>query len=95
MPDDKDHTDNNSYADNNDFAAVNDFVDNIDDIFAELDKTDINFDEVLENEFKDDSNANDIILEMYNSGRSVIEIAKELGLGVGEVKLVIDLYQGE
>lgn len=67
----------------------------LDDIFAELDQTDIDFDEVLDNEFNDDSNANDIILEMYQSGRSVIEIAKELGLGVGEVKLVIDLYQGE
>lgn len=81
-----------------DQTAISDDVDKLDDIdeiFAELDKTDINFDEVLESEFKDDSNANDIILEMYNNGRSVIEIAKELGLGVGEVKLVIDLYQGE
>ena len=78
-----------------DESAIDDLEENLDDIFAELDKTDINFDEVLESDFKDDSNANDIILEMYQNGRSVIEIAKELGLGVGEVKLVIDLYQGE
>lgn len=78
-----------------DESSIESLEDNLDDIFAELDKTDINFDEVLENDFKDDSNANDIILEMYQNGRSVIEIAKELGLGVGEVKLVIDLYQGE
>jgi hypothetical protein len=32
---------------------------------------------------------------MYRNGDNIITIAKELGLGVGEVKLVIDLYQGE
>lgn len=36
----------------------------------------------------------DVILEMYRSGYSILEIAKYLGLGVGEVKLVVDLYQG-
>ncbi len=41
-----------------------------------------------------DSNK-DIILEMHKSGLSILEIAKHLGLGVGEVKLVVDLYQGE
>lgn len=67
----------------------------LNDIFAEIDSTDIDFDDVLEKDFKDDSNANEIILEMYRSGNSIIDIAKQLGLGVGEVKLVIDLYQGE
>jgi hypothetical protein len=38
-------------------------------------------------------NANDIILEMKRSGMSILEIARQLGLGVGEVKLVVDLYQ--
>ena len=37
----------------------------------------------------------DIILEMYKSGLSILEIAKHLGLGVGEVKLVVDLYRGD
>ncbi len=37
----------------------------------------------------------DIILEMHKSGLSILEIAKHLGLGVGEVKLVVDLYQGD
>lgn len=37
----------------------------------------------------------DIIFEMHKSGLSILEIAKHLGLGVGEVKLVVDLYQGE
>ena len=40
-------------------------------------------------------NSNSLILEMYQNGDSIIEIAKQLGLGVGEVKLVVDLYQGE
>ena len=42
-----------------------------------------------------EENANDMILDLYKNGESVIDIAKQLGLGVGEVKLVIDLYQGE
>lgn len=33
------------------------------------------------------------ILQMYRQGKSTVAIAKELGLGVGEVKLVIDLYK--
>ena len=37
----------------------------------------------------------DIILEMHKSGLSILEIAKHLGLGVGEVKLVVDLYRGD
>lgn len=67
----------------------------LEDVFAEIDETDIDFDEVLEKEFKESENSNDIILEMYRNGSNIIEIAKQLGLGVGEVKLVIDLYQGE
>ena len=38
-------------------------------------------------------NSNDRILELYQRGKSQVAIAKELGLGVGEVKLVIDLYK--
>lgn len=38
-------------------------------------------------------NSNDRILELYKQGKSKVAIAKELGLGVGEVKLVIDLYR--
>lgn len=42
-----------------------------------------------------EDNTNDIILEMKRNGMSIMEIARELGLGVGEVKLVVDLYQGD
>ena len=39
-------------------------------------------------------NNNETILAMYATGKSKVEIAKELGLGVGEVSLVIDLFKG-
>lgn len=42
----------------------------------------------------DDKNNNEQILELHNQGKSNMVIAKELGLGVGEVKLVIDLFKG-
>ena len=38
-------------------------------------------------------NHNEKILALHNEGKSNVAIAKELGLGVGEVKLVIDLYR--
>ena len=39
-------------------------------------------------------NSNEKILELHKSGKSNMAIAKELGLGIGEVKLVIDLFEG-
>lgn len=39
-------------------------------------------------------NNNDRILRLHKEGKSSIDIAKELGLGVGEVKLVINLFKG-
>ncbi len=41
------------------------------------------------------SNHNQKILDMYRNGKDAVEIAKELGLGVGEVKLVIGLFREE
>ena len=40
-------------------------------------------------------NSNTQILELYSKGKSVVEISKLLGLGQGEVKLVIDLFKGK
>ncbi|MBR1691258.1 MAG: hypothetical protein IJ711_00610 [Lachnospiraceae bacterium] len=40
------------------------------------------------------SNNNEKILQLHRMNKSNVTIAKELGLGVGEVKLVIDLYKG-
>ena len=40
------------------------------------------------------SNKNQI-LKLHEEGKSIIEIAKSLGLGTGEVKLIIDLFENE
>lgn len=40
------------------------------------------------------SGKNERILELHRQNKSVLEISKQLGLGQGEVKLVIDLYGG-
>lgn len=39
-------------------------------------------------------NNNEKILELSKEGMSTLEIAKQLSLGVGEVQLVIDLFEG-
>lgn len=39
-------------------------------------------------------NNNEKILQLSKEGKSNVEIAKELGIGIGEVKLVIDLFKG-
>lgn len=38
-------------------------------------------------------NHNDEILDLFQQGKTIIDISKELNIGQGEVKLVIDLYQ--
>ena len=57
-----------------------------------IEKTDIalQFDAMQETS----DNNNERILELHKKGKSNVAIAKELGLGVGEVKLVIDLFKG-
>lgn len=40
-----------------------------------------------------DANNNDVILAFHKMGKSDVQIAKELGLGVGEVRLVLNLFQ--
>ncbi len=51
---------------------------------------DIQFDQEKDN----GRNSNERILELHKAGKSNMAIAKELGLGLGEVKLVIDLFEG-
>lgn len=54
----------------------------------------ISDDKELKDESYDKSeNKNDKILSLYETGMSNKDIAKTLGLGVGEVKLVVDLYK--
>ncbi|MDD3240577.1 MAG: DUF6115 domain-containing protein [Lachnospira sp.] len=45
-------------------------------------------------QFEKGANNNDKILKLFSMGVSNKDIAKQLNLGVGEVKLVIDLYKG-
>lgn len=40
-------------------------------------------------------NSNDRILMLFNQGKNDVQIARELGLGVGEVRLVIDLFDDQ
>lgn len=41
------------------------------------------------------TNSNARILALYGQGKDDVQIARELGLGVGEVKLVIGLFDGQ
>jgi len=45
-----------------------------------------------EKDFKIKDKKSDAIIKLYRQGKSNVEIAKELGYGMGEVRLVIDLY---
>lgn len=42
-----------------------------------------------------DDNHNREILQLHTEGKSKVQIARELGLGLGEVQLVLGLYEGE
>ena len=53
----------------------------------------ISQDDYRDASFNTEGNRNQEILMMYSNGVSVVDIARELNLGVGEVKLVIDLYK--
>lgn len=46
-------------------------------------------------EDKVDFNHNEAILSLHKEGKNSVEIAKELSLGLGEVQLVIGLYEGK
>jgi len=46
-------------------------------------------------EHSNDTNFNENILALYSQGKSIMDISKELDLGQGEVKLVIDLYKSK
>ncbi len=50
--------------------------------------------EVVFDPISSGTNNNERILSLHKQGKSNMAIAKELGLGVGEVKLVIDLFEG-
>lgn len=59
---------------------------------AENDTTDMKKEEPLKKK-EQSYNNNERILRLHKLGKSKTAIARELGLGVGEVKLVIDLFE--
>lgn len=52
-------------------------------------------DDIVIDNLDEKENNNSRIISMYKDGMTYVEIAKELGLGVGQVKLVIDLSKEE
>lgn len=56
-------------------------------------KSEASVSEYVEADAVSEENSNDRILLLHNQGMSTVDIARELKLGVGEVKLVIDLYR--
>jgi len=56
-------------------------------------QTEVNSDSTVVNGVS--ANYNSQILVLYSRGKTVMEISKLLGLGQGEVKLVIDLFKGK
>lgn len=50
---------------------------------------------IEETPIEEDRNQNHKILSLAHNGASPIEIAKQLGVGIGEVRFVLDLYKGE
>ena len=58
----------------------------------EEDNLETNEREEQENEEADFDNRNERVLDLYKQGKSLVTIAKELEMGVGEVKLIIDLF---
>ena len=61
--------------------------------FTQMVSSDYTVSDYLEENEPININSNDQIIEMSRNGMSTVDIARELGLGVGEVKLVIDLFK--
>lgn len=87
IPDEEDEDEDQDIA--NDYYE--DDWENLEDLDDDADGPDISFNV----HSPGNRNSNDRILELHKAGKSNMAIAKELGLGIGEVKLVIDLYKGQ
>lgn len=51
--------------------------------------------EAVQTESEEEVNVRDEILRLYEEGRDSVAIAKKLGMGVGEVRLILGLYKGD
>lgn len=70
-----------------------DTVPSLDESFVQMVSESHTVSDYLDEADNEPSNNNDKIIEMSRRGMSTVDIARELGLGVGEVKLVIDLFK--
>ena len=52
-------------------------------------------DEIFEDEKEMQKVRNERIMKLHHQGKDVVEIARELGVGIGVVKLVLELNKGE
>ncbi len=52
-------------------------------------------DDLAEDEKELQKNRNEKIMSLHLQGKDTVEIARELGVGIGVVKLVLELYKGE
>ena len=77
-------------------SDINDIFDTDErDIFkdAEVPEITVEIDEIdLSPDLTEELSTNDKILKMHSEGKSVMEISKELGMGQGEVQLILGLY---
>lgn len=77
-------------------SDINDIFDTDErDIFKDVEVPEITeeIDEIdLSPELTEELSTNDKILKMHSEGKSVMEISKELGMGQGEVQLILGLY---
>ena len=77
-------------------SDINDMFDTDErDIFKDAEVPEITeeIDEIdLSPELTEELSTNDKILKMHSEGKSVMEISKELGMGQGEVQLILGLY---
>lgn len=77
-------------------SDINDIFDTDErDIFRDAEVPEITeeIDEIdLSPELTEELSTNDKILKMHSEGKSVMEISKELGMGQGEVQLILGLY---
>lgn len=76
------------------YDAWNKFVPVVNEEIYALEASEENYDIFQTDENESTRNSNERILELHKAGKSNMAIAKELGLGIGEVKLVIDLFEG-
>ena len=62
---------------------------------AEKSAEDVSVKEDRKESRDENGNHNEKILELFKQGKSYMDIARELGLGQGEVRLVVELFKGE